>query len=108
MFFLKSKARALKVRDRESGKMLDVGPRKWVPFGELPAGTTPVGDCDVEVRIAKTQEDLAAIEAENKLLADEDAKRAAKRAPAEHKAQEPADDAKEPEHKAKRQRGGKE
>jgi len=79
MFFVRSKARALKMRDPETGEMLDVGPSQWVPFGTLPRGTTEQGGCDVEVRTVKTQEDLAAIEAENKLAAEGDSRRAAER-----------------------------
>jgi hypothetical protein len=79
MFFVRSKARALKMRDPETGKMLDVGPSQWVRFGTLPRGTTEQGGCDVEVRTVKTQEDLAAIEAENKLAAEDDSRRSARR-----------------------------
>jgi hypothetical protein len=80
MFFLRSKGRSLRARDPESGKMQAVGPRKWIPFGELPRGTTELGDTDMDVRIAKTQEDLAAIEAENVNAAEEDALCAERRA----------------------------
>jgi hypothetical protein len=79
MFFVRSKARALKMRDPETGKMLNIGPRQWVPFDVLPRGTTEQGGCDVEVRQVKTQEDLSAIEAENKLAADADSRSAADR-----------------------------
>jgi hypothetical protein len=89
MFFVRSRSRALKLRDPETGKMLDIGPRQWVPFDTLPRGTTERGDCDVEVRPVKTQEDLAAIEAENKIATDDDSHRSAERAARTSKA--PAD-----------------
>jgi hypothetical protein len=79
MFFVRSKARALKMRDPETGKMLNIGPRQWIPFDILPRGTTEQGGCDVEVRTVKTQEDLAAIEAENKLFEEDDSRRTTER-----------------------------
>jgi hypothetical protein len=68
MYMIRSKAHLLCMRDRATGEMKDVGPRRWVPFEALPAGFPPEGDGDVSVKLIECPEDLAAIEAENKRL----------------------------------------
>jgi hypothetical protein len=83
MFFVKSKGRSLKLRDGESGKMLDVGPSAWVPFSLLPRNMAGATDADFLVREALAQEDLAAIDAENTRMAEGETRRKAVAEPVE-------------------------
>lgn len=73
--YVRSKARPLKLRDMASGESRDVGPTAWVKFGELPRNIYGGEDHDLHFRLAKTPEDVAAIEAENAAMAEVEARR---------------------------------
>lgn len=49
-YLIKAKGRPLVMRDGPEGQMYEVTNREWVIFQNLPAGTLPVGDVDVEVK----------------------------------------------------------
>lgn len=81
MFLVKSKSRALKMREGAGGKMRDVGPLVWEMFEALPPNLSPpVDDGDMVVRVVNGDEDLKAADADNAraLAAQVDADKARK------------------------------
>lgn len=78
--YVKSKARTLCLRDAETGKMKTVTADAWVRFGALPHCSIDSSP-DLELRYAKTDEDVASIDKENTELADLDSLRLESRKP---------------------------
>lgn len=92
MYFVKSKRGPFRLRDADSGKMQDVGPRAWVPFGRLPAGMSLEFHTDLSISQPKTQQDLDAIEADNaRMKAEDDAALAKRKAKSDAKPEKPAE-----------------
>lgn len=80
MYLLRSKSSLFHMRDFKAGEMKEVGPRAWVSFESLPRGMSPEGDGEVSVKLIECDEDMAAAEAENERMEEEDGAEGERRA----------------------------
>jgi hypothetical protein len=77
MFLVRSRVREIVLREMvvkngkpSRGNMRKVGPVKWEQFEALPGGLQAPGDADVEVKVAHSDADVKAAQADNKRLSD--------------------------------------